>query len=166
MKSAAVFLLTALLAVLTQPAAALEMHHDLAVVLQPESHKLTGSDVIEVTVNTSAAVYFRLSDEATIKRLSVNGKEHPFEFSEGLLKIIPDRNNSRKTVIAIDYEAIFDDSFPRRPVNTENPGYGVTGIISSEGCFLLGGAGWSGRSLANIEKICPQFDHVRFFFLL
>ena len=29
-----------------------------------------------------------------------------------------------------------------RPVNTDNPGFGVTATISKQGSFLLAGAGW------------------------
>jgi hypothetical protein len=44
--------------------------------------------------------------------------------------------------VAVEYSARFRDPVPDMPVNMDNPGHGVTGIISEEGTFLLGEAGW------------------------
>ena len=44
--------------------------------------------------------------------------------------------------VGIHYWAIFDDPVPVRPINTDNPGFGVNVTISQKGSFLLAGAGW------------------------
>jgi hypothetical protein len=44
--------------------------------------------------------------------------------------------------VDLDYTCVFTDPAPEMPVNTDNPGYGVSGTISPRGTLLLGGAGW------------------------
>ena len=47
--------------------------------------------------------------------------------------------------LAIDYASTFADPVPLNPLNTDNPGFGVSGTISSKGTFILSGAGWYPR---------------------
>jgi hypothetical protein len=47
--------------------------------------------------------------------------------------------------LAIDYASTFDDPVPVNPLNTDNPGFGVSGTISPRGTFILPGAGWYPR---------------------
>jgi hypothetical protein len=44
--------------------------------------------------------------------------------------------------LAIHYEGIFDDALPHAYASMDNPGFGVTGTITPQGCFLQPGAGW------------------------
>ena len=47
--------------------------------------------------------------------------------------------------LSVHYTCRFDDPAPVRPVNTDNPGFGVSGTISAVGTFILSGAGWYPR---------------------
>jgi hypothetical protein len=44
--------------------------------------------------------------------------------------------------LEVRYHGRFDDPAPSDPINTDNPGYGVSGTISPRGTVLLAGAGW------------------------
>ena len=48
----------------------------------------------------------------------------------------------RTIEVVITYEASFNDPVPMAPLNTDNPGFGVTASITPTGTFLLAGAGW------------------------
>ena len=66
--------------------------------------------------------------------------------------------NNQKIRITIRYIAIFDDPAPIRPLNADNPGYGVSATISERGSFLLAGSGWypqwaGGHSIYTLKVI-------------
>jgi hypothetical protein len=63
--------------------------------------------------------------------------------------------------VSIGYSAIFDDPAPIRPLNADNPGYGVSATISERGSFLLAGSGWypqwsDGRSSYKLTVVAPR----------
>jgi len=117
--------------------------HDIQIDLLPQSAKLVGSDTITVKSGGVKRLNFRLSKHVSILDLDINGKPVPYEFRDGHLELKP-WNGAQipGSRITIHYAGIFDDPFPVRPVNTDNPGYGVSGTISETGSFLLAGAGW------------------------
>ncbi len=118
--------------------------HDLIVRLEPEMQLLSGIDRITLSGESTHRVEFFLSLQARIRSLLVDGKEADFRVSHGQVTIVPTREHGdvHATELLVDYEAVFDDPFPEAPANTDNPGYGITGIIGRKGTFLLSGAGW------------------------
>ena len=44
--------------------------------------------------------------------------------------------------LKISFEAAFADPIPNAPANFDNPGFGVTGTVTTRGTFLLAGCGW------------------------
>ena len=128
----------------------LTAHHDLTVSLFPQKAQLTGRDQIRIQGlgdgQNGPAVTFWLSPRARIQSVRVDGREHPHRFEKGRLTLTPDRRAATAAVVvSIDYTGRFDDPAPVQPVNTDNPGYGVSGTISTAGTFLLAGAGWYPR---------------------
>lgn len=122
------------------------LHHDLKISLEPLDNRLTGKDRIRVEPGHSEFIGFELSRSAQVKSVTVKESARPFLFEDGLLRIpvLPDEKGREMNVI-VEYAALFKDPLPEAPVNTDNPGYGVTGIVSETGTFLLGGAGWYPR---------------------
>jgi hypothetical protein len=117
--------------------------HFIQIELIPDLAKLVGRDDITVKVSGNKILEFRLSKKMTQVKVEVNGMPRDFNFMEGCLRIdIKSDEQGKKMGVSIIYTGIFDDPVPVRPVNTNNPGFGVTGSISSEGSFLLPGAGW------------------------
>lgn len=86
---------------------------------------------------------FALAPQARILEVSVEGEQASFTFEEGKLRIpVPRAMRHNEIELTVSYESVFDDAPPEDPVNADDPSYGVTGVVSSQGIFLLSGAGW------------------------
>ncbi len=117
--------------------------HELTITLRPERSELEGRDRIHIQQSDSGPIELLLAPRARIRSVRISGADHPYAFDRGRLTLDPDRTASIPTLeLSIHYICRFDDSVPLRPVNTDNPGFGVTGTISAEGTFILSGAGW------------------------
>ncbi|MBW1840998.1 MAG: hypothetical protein JRI75_04310, partial [Deltaproteobacteria bacterium] len=140
-----IFLGLALFGLLTSDvwAGAVVRHHELKIRLFPSENRLAGVDEIEVRPESGAVLAFVLSERAKVKRVEVNGRSKKPFFKKGNLRIPLDTDERIGIIkVTIEYQCVFDDPVPVMPVNMDNPGYGVTGIISEKGSFLLSGAGW------------------------
>ncbi len=124
-------------------AADLSAAHHLQIELIPAEKKLIGRDDITIKTDNTGILAFRVSENLTQIKVIVGNDQRNFELHNGrlLLRLKP-HEQSAELQIRIQYSGIFDDPVPVRPVNTDNPGYGVTGTISPKGSFLLAGAGW------------------------
>jgi hypothetical protein len=125
------------------PAAALEVEHRLEIELMPPAHLLTGRDVLQIRVDDRRKLVFALSERVAQLRVEVDGKPRTFKFTNSELEVPlePDERH-RVMEVVIAYEASFNDPVPMTPLNTDNPGFGVTASITPTGTFLLAGAGW------------------------
>jgi hypothetical protein len=118
-------------------------HHDLEIDLFPASGRLAGVDNIHIKSASARILEFRITDRATQISAAVNHKPRPFNFENGRLKLALEPHEQAAEIrVTIKYEGVFNDPVPVRPVNADNPGYGVSATISPEGSFLLAGAGW------------------------
>jgi hypothetical protein len=119
------------------------VHHDLRISLEPEKNRLSGMDRIRLEAGQSEALEFELSANAQVRSVRAGGSVRSFSFENGLLRVpILAQDRNREIDVTVEYSARFNDPLPHTPLNTDNPGYGVTGIISEKGAFLLQGAGW------------------------
>lgn len=122
------------------------VHHDLTIVLFPDTSELEGRDRMRIRRPQHSPLNLMLAPHAQLKSVQVNGREHPYTFSQGRLIVRPDRKPSIPSLdLSIHYTCRFDDPAPQSPVNTDNPGFGVSGTISTAGSFILSGAGWYPR---------------------
>jgi hypothetical protein len=120
--------------------------HEINTTLFPSEKKLLGIDKIRVEPGGSDGLEFDLARSAQVSRVTVEGSVRSFTLRDGRLSIpIQPGEKSKVITVTIEYSAVFNDSVPDMPLNTDNPGYGVTGMISEKGCFLLEGAGWYPR---------------------
>lgn len=125
------------------PVDALDVHHDLRIVLDPTENRLEGVDTMTIGPAAPADVVLHLNEKATGLSLLVDGRPAAFSFENGRLRLKPGKvRGSDPLHISLTYAAVFDDPVPVMPVNTDNPGYGVSGTISPQGTLLLFGAGW------------------------
>ncbi len=118
---------------------AFEAVHDLEIKLTPSQARLDGIDRITVKDHVRPLKLF-LGAAVVIDRLAVNGKRNGYTRNGSRIVVDPPASGNWELTIA--YHGRFDDPAPIDPVNTDNPGYGVTGTISPRGTLLLGGAGW------------------------
>jgi len=121
----------------------LSARHDLTVDMVPAAHILKGSDVIELTLDDQDALLLFLSPGTELSQVKLGGRDAGYSFRGGRLRIeVPQELRTGKTLLAIDYEARFDDPFEPEPYAMDNPGQGVTGTMTEDAVFLLGGSGW------------------------
>lgn len=124
-------------------AAPVSLHHDLKIVLHPERQRLSGVDAVTVRADGAPSLVFRLSRKAAVQGVRVGEKGRSFRFRDGVLEVgLEPPERSQSLVVTVEYSAVFDDEVPEAPANTDNPGYGVVGVVSERGSFLLAGSGW------------------------
>jgi aminopeptidase N len=120
------------------------VHHDLAIRLYPEYHTLLAKDTVTVRHEGERNLGFTLSGNATMEKVVAQGKELAFIFEgENLLVALPAGLSGKGDIsLTISYRASFRTLVPEDPVNTEDPSYGVRGVILERGTFLSDEAGW------------------------
>jgi hypothetical protein len=144
------------------PAAAGNARHLLQVELFPQKQMLQAVDEITIEKSPGDKLDFKLSRRAEQIEVTVNGKFRKFDFGNGRLQVsLAAGEKNQKIQITIRYTAIFDDPAPIRPLNADNPGYGVSATISERGSFLLAGSGWypqwvAGHSSYTLKVIAPE----------
>jgi hypothetical protein len=136
-----------ILLVITLPfraqAAEIPVHHRLEVALFPADHRLSARDAMRIDSAERQEIIFALSERAAQIQVAVEGRPRSFRFNNSELRIrLTPEEGQRPVELAISYEAAFNDPVPVNPLNTDNPGFGVTGVVSEAGTFLLAGAGW------------------------
>jgi hypothetical protein len=131
------------LAACDAPTAAPPDRHHIEVQLRPQEKTLSVRDEIVLGSRPDGAVSIDISPRARILALQMGSAAVPYTFHSGRLLISPPSElKSGALPLTLTYEAVFDDPLPDDPVNFDNPGFGVTGTITSRGAFLLSGAGW------------------------
>jgi hypothetical protein len=118
---------------------------DISITLHPARARLEGEAVYRFPAPLPPEVVFRLSAAAVVTAVLLDDRPVAYRFSSGRLAIAAlgdDAGSGGPRRLTIRYTAVFDDPAPELPLNTDNPGYGVTGTIVPHGAFLLGGAGW------------------------
>lgn len=119
------------------------LHERIAVTLDPEAHLLTGESTVTLRPRGAESVSFALHPGASVRQISVEGKEVSAEFGGGTLVVpLPADARGGTIRVKIGYRALFNDPLPERTATAEDPSYGVNGIISAKGVFLGGGAAW------------------------
>jgi len=117
------------------------IRHHLTVTLDPAGHRLTAEDQIDVPASGLSQIEFHLAGHLTIQSVTLNGSKGDYDFDAGRLRISLPREQTVGR-LQINYGGRFDDPVPDAPLNTDNPGFGVTGTIQAQGTMLLAGAGW------------------------
>ena len=154
-------MLALVLSVSVSPASELGARHRLQIEIFPQEQKLRAIDQISIEKNPGDGLDFKLSHRAEQIEVMVNDTPREIDFKNGRLSVrLAADEKDKELRISIRYAAIFDDPVPVRPVNADNPGYGVSATISEVGSFLLAGSGWypqwmAGRSIYRLKVIAP-----------
>jgi hypothetical protein len=136
-------------------AASKTLHHELRITLTPEEHRLTGVDNVRVEADGASSLVFSLSEKASLQEVLIQGSPSSFTFESGRLRVfLKDTELRGPSLFTIAYSAFFNDTLPTPALSVDNPGYGVTGIISGKGSFLQSGAAW----YPEIPGSRPTFD--------
>ncbi|HJX15657.1 MAG TPA: M1 family aminopeptidase [Candidatus Deferrimicrobiaceae bacterium] len=120
------------------------VHHDLAIRLYPEYHTFLAKDTVTVRHEGERNLVFTLSGNAAMEKVVAQEKDLAFIFEGEHLHVALPAGLSGKGDISltISYRASFRTLVPEDPVNTEDPSYGVRGVILERGTFLSDAAGW------------------------
>jgi aminopeptidase N len=144
--------------VLAHPATARAiLNHDLVIQLHPSEHGLKAKDIITVPPGQRSFMLFEMADHLTVQSVTIDRREVPFSFNGGRLRIAlsPD-SDSRQ--VGIYYSGVYNDAMPVEPLNTDNPGYGITGTIDPRGTMLLAGAKWYPDSIGAASQYTLTVD--------
>jgi hypothetical protein len=120
------------------PGRPLVTRHDLSVRLDPANHALAAVDTIDARTGGQSSISFALSENATVKKVSVQRRDLSFTWGGGTLRVAlpPDISPGGAISLTIEYQASFRDHVPENPVHTEDPSYGVRAAIGKNGTFL------------------------------
>jgi hypothetical protein len=157
-----ILLLALVLSVSVSLASEFDARHRLQVEIFPQEQKLRAIDEISIEKSPGDGLDFKLSHRAQQIEVTVNDTPREIDFKNGRLHVRLAADEKDKEIrIAIRYAAIFDDPVPVRPVNADNPGFGVGATISDVGSFLLAGSGWypqwaAGHSIYTLKVIAPE----------
>jgi len=159
------WLLILSLLLITIPAEASEkprtlVHHDLAVRIDTFSQTLEGSDTVTVPGNgTKLPLVFVLHPDVRVHAVTHAARNLPFQLQRGVLQIsesaFPHEGNQ---TVTIRYTAAFRDAIPQDPLYSEDPSYGVTGVIAPRGLLLMEAAGWYPRAPGALATFRVQAD--------
>jgi len=137
--------------------AAFEAAHNLQVTLRPEQGGLSGMDRIMVKDCDQEKLTMGLNPDIHITALQVDGRTRSAATAGGTVVLdLSAAECEAGFALSIRYEGRFQDKAPELPVNTDNPGYGVTGTIGPRGTLLLGGAGWYPAVQGAVETVHLQ----------
>ncbi|MBT8332633.1 MAG: M1 family peptidase [Deltaproteobacteria bacterium] len=143
-------------------ASEINAQHRLRVELFPDKQQLLVHDQITFGKNPERSLTFKLAPHAKQLKVTQNGAPVRYNFKAGQLRVdLPPGSPNPGTHITIGYTTVFDDPAPVRPVNADNPGYGVSATISERGSFLLAGSGWyprwaDGHSTYKLKVVAPK----------
>ncbi|MGD8522979.1 MAG: M1 family aminopeptidase [Desulfobacterales bacterium] len=141
---------------------ALSVEHNLEVELFPAEHKLIGLDSLEINTGRDESLVFHLSEKAEHISVMINGEHRDFNRQKGWLHVpLKTVEQTSSLQVTIHYAAVFDDPVPLRPLNVDNPGFGVSASITEKGSFLLAGSHWypelnGGQAVYQLQVRAPE----------
>jgi hypothetical protein len=65
------------------------LHHDLSVVLHPESNTMSTADIMQIRPDGASRLSFTLAKDALVSRLSVDGKDYPLNLLRDYATLVP-----------------------------------------------------------------------------
>ncbi|HEY6839046.1 MAG TPA: M1 family peptidase, partial [Geobacteraceae bacterium] len=161
MKAATFFpcVLLLLLPLVAQAAGPVVGAHDLTITLDPARHRLSGVSVLTLNAGDGERLSLRLARRATVEAVTCDGAPASPAFGAGHLEIpLPHPSHGGTRRVEIRYSCLFDEPLPQRFLNSEEPSYGISGIISPEGTFLGTDADWYPRPAIPAERFTITVD--------
>jgi hypothetical protein len=127
--------------------AAAPLSEEIAVTLEPAEHLLRGESTLSYA-GLPETLTLALHPAARIDRVSIAGQALAYTFQDGRLIITPAKVSAGAASIAIHYRLVLNDPLPAATAGGEDPGFGISGIISPQGVFLGSNAAWYPRPAA------------------
>ncbi|MBT0894326.1 M1 family peptidase [Geobacter hydrogenophilus] len=119
------------------------LRQEITVRLEPERHLLLGASALDLAPGDSGRITFTLNQRAVVDGVTVDGRKAVFRRTgEALGLTLPEKSGTSPRRVLIRYQCTFNDPVPERPVDSEDPSYGVSGAITTRGTYLGSDAGW------------------------
>ncbi|MBT1076379.1 M1 family metallopeptidase [Geobacter grbiciae] len=119
------------------------LRQEITVRLEPERHLLLGTTVLELPRGASGRLTVSLNQRAAVDGVTVDGRKADFSRAgEAVAVALPRESGTSPRRVLIRYQCTFNDPAPERPVDSEDPSYGVSGAITARGTYLGSDAGW------------------------
>lgn len=118
------------------PLRAETLRYGLNIRLYPEYSRLDGSMRLTLPEDADDPLLLRLAPQCEVLAVSAGGRPLPAKHSGEMLAI--DLPEPTPAEIRVDYRAVFSDQPPSNPAHDEDPSYGITASITTQGTFLSG----------------------------
>lgn len=119
------------------------LHHDMAIRIAVALRHIEGSDTITIRSDADKPLRFTLHPDAHIHSVTESGNVLVYQFEQGVIQISREAFQQRGDLqVTINYAVMFRGEISEEPIYSEDPGYGVTGVIAKEGLFLMDASGW------------------------
>jgi hypothetical protein len=116
------------------------LHQDLSIRLDPSEHLLEALVIMTKSgQQTEWPATFRLAPQAIITSFTTDGHSAAFTFEKGELRWSP---SGATQEVVLRYAVYYNDTLPQQMVGIEDPSYGITGTIQTDGVFLSGSSTW------------------------
>lgn len=137
MKRSLLFLISACsLLIPSFPLRAETLFHRLDIRLDLERSRLDGSMRLALPEGADDPLLLRLAPQCHVHGVSADGRPLPTKHSGEMLAI--DLPEPTPAEVRIEYRAVFSDQPPANPSHDEDPSYGITASITTQGAFLSG----------------------------
>jgi hypothetical protein len=125
---------------------------ELAVRLLPEEQRLTGTAIATLPAGPETPVVFSLAPRVRVESVRSGPSALRHTLRDGALTVtLPAADRERQ--VTIGYAGRFADRIPTRIVSFEDPTYGVSGVITPEGTYLSGDAGWYPWPVTDLHRL-------------
>jgi aminopeptidase N len=122
------------------------LEQQVRVSLEPSGQRLRGESSILFTAVPGQRFSLHLNPDAVIESLTLDGGSLGQTSGTGRLDVyVPPTSQSLPHRLVIRYSCVFRDRLPQQFLSSEDPGYGISGIISLQGTFLSDASGWYPR---------------------
>lgn len=115
--------------------------YHLAVELHPAKHRLLATATLTLP-RIMLPVRLQLVPQAVIESVYLGGHPANHAFNSGMLTITPPVTADQPLQLTIRYRADFADPPPTETVGVEDPSFGVSATIQTDGSYLSAGTCW------------------------
>ena len=122
------------------------LEQEVKVSLDPPGHRLEGESSMLFSSAPGQRLSVLLNPDAVVDAIALDGVPLASTPGRGQFDVVvPSAVQGTQHRLSIRYSCVFRDRTPQQILNSEDPGYGVNGIVSPEGTFLSDAADWYPR---------------------
>ena len=117
---------------------------EISVTLVPAEHQLRGDSTLTYA-DPPGMLTLDLDPAARVERVSSGVQALAYTFRDGRLTVTPSLAATGPQMVSISYLLTLNDPLPAATAGSEDPSYGINGIIGPQGVFLGSSVSWYPR---------------------